>query len=87
MAWVAAPAVGDTRVIPRVPPEPSATATPFARSSATGKLSVELVGLSVVLGPIYRYPGEFWPVTVRLPVTATAAVGTAPVALVTCSAW
>src|SRR6185503_20625842 len=62
----------------RVPPEPSATVTPLARLSPTGKLMVEVVGLAVELGPRKPAPSMFWLVTVKLPVTATAPEGTPP---------
>src|ERR1035437_120177 len=77
MTWAVAGEAEPTYVTERVPP-PRATVTPLARSSASGKLSVELVGLLVAFGPMYRYPPLLWEVTVRLPVTAVALAGTPP---------
>ena len=57
---------------------PRATVTALARSSPTGKLSVELVGLFVATGPMNRKPALVCSVTVRLPVTAMAPAGTPP---------
>jgi hypothetical protein len=49
--WVVGPEVGATNVALRVPPAPRATVTQLARSSPTGKLRFELVGLFVATGP------------------------------------
>jgi len=46
------PLLGATKVIERVTPAPRATVTALARSSPTGKLRVELVGLFVATGPM-----------------------------------
>ena len=61
------------------PPVPErATVTPLARLSPSGKLSVEVVGLLVGVGVSETKPALVCPVTVRLPVTATAFEGTPP---------
>ena len=46
--------------------------------SPAGKFTVELAGTVVGSGPRYAYPPPLWPVTVRVPVTATALAGTPP---------
>ncbi len=61
-----------------VPPAPRATVTALARSSPSGKLSVELVGLLVATGPDEQEAAAVCAVTVRLPVTAVASAGTPP---------
>src|SRR6476661_498316 len=61
-----------------VPPLPRPTVTPLARLSPTGKLRVELLGAEVGTGPTKAAPAAVWLVTVRLPVTATAVLGTPP---------
>src|SRR5450759_4596716 len=54
----------------RIPPGPSRLTKPLARLSPSGKLRVEVE----VTGPgaAASQPFEVWPVTVRLPTTATA---------------
>src|ERR1035437_3672146 len=76
MTWAVGPEVGAAYVTERVPPPLRATVTALARSSLSGKLRVELVGLFIATGPIERKPRLLCPVTVRLPVTAMAPDGT-----------
>src|SRR5450759_4685009 len=78
MAWAVGPLLGATKVIERVPPAPRATVTALARSSPSGKLRVEEVGLFIATGPTERKPRLVCQVTVRLPVTAMALPGTPP---------
>ena len=56
-----------------VPPLPRATVTALARVSPAGKLIVEVEPPAA--GASTTKPPLVWPVTVRLPVTATALVG------------
>ena len=49
--------------------------TLFARVSPSGKLRVELCGLTTGVGVIERKPPDVWPTIVTLPVTATALAG------------
>ena len=53
-----------------MPPEPRATVTPLATTWPAMKLTVELVGAGVALGPMKTAQAKVWSVTVRLPVTA-----------------
>src|ERR1035437_6623231 len=78
MTWAVGPEVGAAFVIERVPEPLRATVTALARSSLSGKLRVELVGLFWANGPMARYPRFVCCVTVRLPVTAVAPEGTPP---------
>src|SRR5664280_1413823 len=51
ITWVVVPGVGATYVTESVPPPPRAAVIPLARSSFTGKLRVEEVGLFWATGP------------------------------------
>ena len=49
--------------------------TLFARSSPTGTFTVEGEALGLGVGDTVTQPAPVWPVTVTLPVTATASAG------------
>ena len=59
----------------RLPPGPSAIVTLLARSSPTGKFTVDGEALVVGVGDTVTQPAPVWAVTVTLPVTATASAG------------
>src|SRR5450830_1313277 len=83
MTWAVFPRVGAAYVTERVPVPLRATVTALARSSLSGKLRVEEVGLFIATGPMKRKPALVCWVTVRLPVTAMALEGTPPWPLTT----
>src|SRR5512135_1518263 len=63
-------------VTEHLPAVDSGTVTPVARLSPLGKLSDEVGGLLLGVGVRASQPMLVWPVTVRVPVMATAPVGT-----------
>ena len=79
MTCVVAPpaAMYTTDKLPGVPLAARGTMTPLARVSPLGRLIVDVVGWFVGTGPSDSQPPAVSPVTVRLPVTATAPAGAA----------